>query len=110
MLLSTGLWAGALIRRVEAGGGFAMVLRRGDRDGGAVLVKVFDRGSGDVRLYSETRAPDGEPAWMQPVPDADQDAVDAYVERRLRFDPDLWVIEVEDRAGRHFLTEPVLDR
>jgi hypothetical protein len=35
-----------------------------------------------------------------PAPEAD---VEAYLTRQLRFDPDIWIVEVEDRAGRHFL-------
>ena len=45
--------------------------------------------------------------WMQPVPSELEPDLDAYIERAARVDPDVWVVEVDDREGRHFLTEPV---
>ena len=107
MLLSTDIWVGALIRRAEQGGAYATVLKKGDARAGAVLVKAVDRRAQTVRLYAEATRADGERVWMQPHPGADEAALDAYAERARRIDPDLWVVEVEDVQGRHFLTETV---
>jgi hypothetical protein len=107
MLLSTDLWVGALIRRVELGGGFAVVARKGDASAGAVLVKVLNRSERTARLLAEATRGDGERIWMQPVPSNDEAELDRYIERAARIDPDLWVVEIDDREGRHFLTEPV---
>ncbi|KSB90758.1 hypothetical protein AS593_16925 [Caulobacter vibrioides] len=107
MLLSTDLWVGALIRRAELGGAFAMVVRKGDARAGAVLVKVVDRRAGTVGLYSEATRGDGERVWMQPIKSDFEPDLDAYAERAARIDPDVWVVEIEDREGRHFLTEAV---
>ena len=107
MLLSTDIWVGALIRRVEIGGGFAAVTRKGDPNGGAVLVKAVNRADGTARLYAEATRIDGERVWMQPLASTEEPALDAYAARAARIDPDLWVVEIEDRQGRHFLTEPV---
>jgi len=107
LLLSTDVWVGALIRRAEQGGAFALVMKKGDPRAGAVLVKVLDRGAGATRLYAEAVRGDGERVWMQPHPAADEAALDAYAERARRIDPDLWVVEIDDREGRHFLTETV---
>lgn len=107
MLLSTDIWVSALIRRAEMGGAFAVVARKGDTRAGAVLVKVLNRRAGAARLYAEATRMDGERVWMQPA-DSEQEAdLDRYIERAVRIDPDIWVVEIDDREGRHFLTEPV---
>lgn len=107
MLLSTDIWVAALIRRAEMGGAFAVVVRKGDARAGAVLVKVFNRADRTARLYAEATRMDGQQVWMQPRDTDQEPEIDAYIERTIRIDPDVWVIEIEDREGRHFLTEPV---
>lgn len=109
MLLSTDIWVAALIRRVELGGGFATVARKGDARAGSVLVKVLNRSDGTSRLYGEATRGDGERVWMRPALSDQEPELDRYIERAIRIDPDLWVVDVEDREGRHFLTEPVED-
>lgn len=110
MELKTDIWVGALIRRAQVGGAFATVVRRGDRDAGDVLVKIakLDR---TARLFTSTINGEGETVWLDlsagSLGYAEAD-VDAYVRRRADDDPDVWVVEVEDREGRTFLTEPVL--
>lgn len=107
--LKTEFWATALIRRAQIAGAFAGVTRKGDADAGAVLVKVATL-NGKARLYAPARDGEGERIWLDlsagPLGDVEQD-VDAYVRKRAATDPDLWVIEVEDKHGRHFLMEKV---
>ena len=110
MLLSTDVWVGALIRRAEQAGAFAVVVRKGDPRAGAVLVKVLARASGETRLYASAVRGEGETVWMQPLSAQAEPDVDAYIERSRRIDPDIWVVEIEDREGRHFLTERVESR
>jgi hypothetical protein len=110
VLLSTDLWAGALIRRAERQGAFAVVARKGDVRAGAVLVKVVSRRLGEAWLYASAVRGDGEQVWMQPVASREEAEIESYIERQLRFDPDLWVVEIDDPEGRHFLTEPVENR
>jgi hypothetical protein len=107
MLLATDIWVGALIRRAEQGGAFATVARKGDVRAGAVLVKVLNRPEGTARLYAEATRGDGERVWMRPQPSDDESELDRYIERAVRIDPDIWVVEIDDRQGRHFLVEPV---
>ncbi len=107
MLLSTDIWVAALIRRAELAGAFAVVARKGDARAGSVLVKALKRSDGTSRLYSEATRGDGERVWMMPSLSEQETELDRYIERAVRIDPDLWVVEIEDRDGRHFLTEPV---
>ena len=107
MKFSTDIWVAALIPRVELGGGFAVVACKGDARAGSVLVKVVDRSNGQVRLFAEATRADGETIWMRPSRAEQETDLDAYITRARRIDPDLWVVEIEDRQGRHFLTEAV---
>jgi hypothetical protein len=106
--LKAEIWVKALIRRAEVDGASAMVVRRGDATSGVVLVKV-NRLDRTALVFAPARAGDGSLIWLAGTglePVAERDA-DAYIERQRKFDPDLWVVEIEDRQGRHFLLEPV---
>lgn len=99
------LWVSALLRRAMSAGAFATIVHRGDEDRGDVLVKVAIA-RGEARLYAPGFNPDG-PSTFERLALADEAAVDEAIGKRLKSDRDLWVIEIEDRAGRHFLTERV---
>jgi len=103
--LNAGLWTSALIRQAEKGGAFAAVIRRGDPDAGACLVKVRTL-DGQSVLYRPIRNMEGQRVWLPKGPETETD-IDTYINRRIDDDPDLWVLEIEDRQGRHFLTEPI---
>ncbi|ESQ86049.1 hypothetical protein AEAC466_02355 [Asticcacaulis sp. AC466] len=106
MLLSADIWVSALLRRVEQAGSFAYIARRGDRNYGAVLVKVLNLRSRDVYVLREAQK--GETTvWMRPVETVTEADLDDWIARQVRYDSDLWVVEIEDAEGRHFLTEPV---
>lgn len=107
MLLSTDIWVSALLRRAERAGAFPAVIRKGDPRAGAVLVKVMDRRAGVAQLYAEALRGEDDRVWMQPVASQEETALDAYAERAVRIDPDLWIVEIDDTQGRHFLTETV---
>lgn len=72
-----------------------MVLRKGDPDAGGILVVL--RGREGMIVLSRMTDPDGGHAWIKATGAApvDQDTVDAYVARQVKFDPDLWVLEFE---------------
>lgn len=107
MLISSDVWVSALIRRAELAGAFATVVRRGDARAGTVIVKAYDTTERKARLYSEAFGPDGDRLWIQPVSSDQESELDAFIRRQADYDPDLWVVEVEDRQGRHFITETV---
>ncbi len=94
--LKTGFWVSMAIRRADQEGRSGMVLRRGDPDAGGVLAVLRDR-CGGVLVLSQVRGMDGEAAWMRgtgPAP-VDDAAADAYVQRQVARDPDLWVLEFD---------------
>jgi hypothetical protein len=105
--LSTDIWVAALIRRAQLAGAFATVGMKGDPRAGSVLVKAVNQRTGEARLYAEATRGDGERVWMQPRPGEAEQGLDQYAERARRIDPDLWLVEIEDSHGRHFLTEAV---
>ncbi|WP_269515991.1 DUF1491 family protein [Brevundimonas subvibrioides] len=106
MLLNSDLWVGALIRRAGIEGANATVVRKGDARAGSVIVKAYNTSERTARLFSEAFGQDGDRLWIEPVKGTESE-LDAYVERQRGYDPDLWVVEIEDRQGRHFLTERV---
>jgi len=114
MRLKAEIWVKAYLRRCAAEGSAAFVVRRGDEDAGSIFIRV-NRLDGTSSLFGPAAAglatAEIERRWslrtgQKPVPDHE---IDAYVERETRFDPDIWVLEVEDRHGRHFLDEWLAD-
>ncbi|MBN8552249.1 MAG: DUF1491 family protein [Caulobacterales bacterium] len=107
MLIATDVWVSALIRRAQMAGAAAVVVRKGDARAGAVLVKAYNTVDRSARLYAETIGLDGDRLWIEPHPEAPEFELDAYAARQADYDPDLWLVEIEDRQGRHFLVEDV---
>jgi len=103
--LKTGFWTSALIRTAEREGAYAAVIKKGDPDAGACLVKVRINGD-SVTLFNPARNMAGDRIWIKKGPLGERE-IDLYINRRVDDDPDIWVIEIEDGQGRHFLTEPV---
>ena len=108
MRLRTEIWVKAYIRSCAVAGAAAVVARHGDDDAGAVFIRI-NRLDGTSAVFGpapaglDTAALDRQ--WVATLgtgfqPDA---GVESYLEREAEFDPDLWIIEVEDPAGRHFL-------
>jgi hypothetical protein len=109
MRLKTALWVAAYLRRCQVEGLSAVVRRRGADEAGAIFVRIcrldgtsdlfgpapqsaLEQGAVD-RAFTAAMA-------SQQIPDAE---IEAYLARQTKFDPDLWIVEVEDRLGRNFL-------
>lgn len=100
MRLTSDIFVSALLRRVNASGGFGAVLRSGNREAGAVFV-LYRQRSGDVSLfgpapqifYSEKK-PD-ERYFAEVMRTDDPDEISAKIEREAKFDPDIWAVEIE---------------
>lgn len=103
------LWIDALIRRAQLAGSSAFVTQHGDDDRGDVLLKVA-RLDGTAAAYVPSTSLEGERVFLNLLIQGvgpDEASVDEYVRRAKSRDSDLWIIEIEDREGRTFLTEPV---
>jgi hypothetical protein len=110
MRLKSELWVKAYLRRCALEGAAALMERRGDADAGAIYIKVC-RLDGTAGLFGPAPASlgarDNERRWQACLasPAASEAEADGYLARQLAFDPDLWIIVVEDRQGRHFLED-----
>ncbi|MCR9077881.1 MAG: DUF1491 family protein [Hyphomonadaceae bacterium] len=107
--LPTRVWVDALMRRAQVAGASAFVLQRGEESRGDVLIKVADL-SGGARAYVPRTSMEGTRVFVDLETQGvgpEEAGVDEYVGRARDRDRDLWVIEIEDREARHFLTEPV---
>ncbi|HYF06224.1 MAG TPA: DUF1491 family protein [Acetobacteraceae bacterium] len=93
--VKAGIWVSMAIRLSDMAGRAAAVLRKGDPDAGGILCVL--RGAGGLMVLSQVRDAEGRPAWMRGTGAAPvtQESADAYVERQVRRDPDLWVIEFD---------------
>lgn len=115
MRVKSEIWIKAYLRRCAVNGAMGVVVRHGDDDAGAIYIKVR-RGDGDCAVFGP--APAG-------LSNADYDRrfvalldgtftseenVDALIAREQRFDGDLWLVEIEEREGKHFLADELLSR
>ena len=114
MRLKSAIWVAAYLRRCNGEGAFAAVRRRGAEEAGAIFIKL-NRLDGTAELFGpapQSAFEEAHPADRafsrclvgQPVPEA---KVEERITREIRFDSDVWVIEIEDRAGRHYLERVV---
>jgi hypothetical protein len=110
MRLKSALWVAAYLRRCQVEGAQGVVRRRGAEEAGAIFIRIcrldgtsdlygpapqsaFETGTGADRTFNASFV-------TQPVADA---VVETYLAREMKFDPDVWIVEVEERTGRHFL-------
>lgn len=116
MRLKSNIWVSAYIRRCEIEGAFAVVRRRGAEEAGAIFVKLsrldgtgtlfgpapqslVDRDRPSDRLFTALLGDE------VPAPEPD---IEARLAREIKFDPDVWIVEVEDRRGRNFLDDALV--
>ena len=104
--LRSGVEAAGLIRRAEVAGDFAAVLHKGDPDRGALLIVVRGRGR-YVACLERSLVADGRYRWgtAGPGESAPDDELAEFLAKRLRFDPDLWLIELDIAEPERFIAE-----
>jgi hypothetical protein len=97
--IPTHLWVEAEVRRLSSEGLGVYVAARGDKTGGMVIQKVADM-NGQCRLMGQQRDLLGKLVWINLLQDdiVEEREADAYIQRALQRDPDLWVVEIEDRS------------
>jgi len=110
MRLKSGIWVAGYMRRCQIEGAPAVLRRRGAEEAGAVFIKV-SRLDGTAEVFGpapQSAFDEARPAdrafvrclKIQPAPEAE---AEAYLARQVKFDLDVWIIEVEDRTGRNFI-------
>lgn len=106
--LTAGFWVQAYLTRLRLADIPAFVTARGDATAGAVVVKVNTL-DGRARAWQRSLDAEGARIWVVLAEGAEAE-VDAALVRQRRYDPDLWLIELEDKAGRSLLDEPGLSQ
>ncbi|MFT4961350.1 MAG: hypothetical protein ACI92Z_002439 [Paracoccaceae bacterium] len=106
--LTADFWVQAYLTRLRLQNIPAFVVAHGDDTAGAVLVKLNTLDGQAMAFQREFDLTSGDRRWAELITGPERD-VDASISRQRSFDPDLWVIEVEDRQGRHLLDESGLE-
>ncbi|MDG1115594.1 MAG: DUF1491 family protein [Flavimaricola sp.] len=102
--LTSSFWVSAYLTRLRLNEIPAFVVAHGDDTGGAVLVKLNTL-DGKARVFQRSfDLMSGDRTWVI-LAEGPEAEVDASVARQRGFDPDIWVIEVESKEGRHLLDE-----
>lgn len=102
--IKSDLWVAAQIRLCDRLTVPAVVVRKGDPDSGAILVRVEDADR-NVVVWTQITNLDGERGWMRgtgPQPVSAEEA-ESYVKRAVDRDYDIWILDIEDRHGRYRL-------
>lgn len=107
--IKAAIWVSAQVRMCDVNMMQAVVRRRGDPDAGSIILRL-DRLNGHSIVLSQARDAAGNRAWLvanggEPLSDAD---VESYIDRRIASDPDIWVLEIEDRHEKYELDAPVI--
>jgi len=106
--LKAGIFVRATIRRAEVAGASAFIVRKGAEEAGAIILKIA-RLDGSVLVLNQVRLGTGALAWAKALGDwVPEDRATQWCQSQVKFDPDLWVLEIEDRQGRAFVDEAIV--
>ena len=110
MRIKTEIWVKAYVRRVMAQGVSAYIAARGDDFAGAVYIHIDDLQGGHLLFVpapAGLSGSDEERRWMACFEKAcvSKEKVEDYLNAQKKYDPDLWIVELEDRQARHFLDD-----
>jgi hypothetical protein len=113
MRVKSEIWVQAYLRRCQGEGASVVVARRGDEHAGAIYICI-NRLDGTVKLYGPApaglEASDIERRWVScfAANHVSEAEGASYLARQQSFDPDIWIVEVEDKTGRHFLGDDAI--
>lgn len=106
--LKAGIFVRALLRRAQVQGASGFIVRSGAEDAGAIIL-IVARLDGTVLVLNQVRDAKGGLAWQQALGGWSEEArAAAWCDKQVKFDPDLWIVEIEDREGRAFVDEPIV--
>jgi hypothetical protein len=94
------------LRRAEQEGGFGTVLKKGDADRGALILMIGNRGA-HVACLERMLSPDGGYRWQKVGPKAGDgtETIAEWSQKRVSFDSDLWLIELDIPSAERFIAE-----
>ena len=107
--LNARLWVSSLLRRVDQAGDFATVVKKGDATAGQVIL-VARRRNGHTQVFTRTMNSVGDYSWTIAMT-KDQDElgkINEYLERQARYDPDLWIIELDTDNPERFVDDELI--
>jgi hypothetical protein len=106
--LKAGFFVRALMRRADVAGASAFIVRKGAEEAGAVIITV-SRLDGTCLILNQARDGKGNLVWARPLSDwGEEFKARTWLDKQIKFDPDLWIVEIEDREGRAFVDEPIV--
>ncbi len=103
MRLKSAIWVSAFLRRCMVEGHYGAVIRRGAEEAGVIYV-IVNHLDGTHHLFGPPPGPaydeQGERRWIEEIAyPASTQRITEHLDRKLRFDPDSWIVEIEDRKG-----------
>jgi hypothetical protein len=103
--IASSVFVTALLRLAEREGGFGAVVAKGDPNAGSILIVLAERGR-RVQVLERLLQPDGNYAWGAPLKEGHNESdLDRFLEKRRRFDPDSWLIELDTASAERFAAE-----
>lgn len=102
--LPAALEVSGLVRAVQAEGGFATVIAKGERDAGTIMLVLLERGA-NAKLYERVPQATGDRVWQctRRQENETNQAFNDYLARRHAQDPDLWIVELDIPQAERFI-------
>jgi len=104
--LTTAMHVSSLVRRANAEGGFGAVLHKGDPTAGAIILILCTRGK-IIGCFERVLGETGDYDWRRTGPKDEEiiEKIDEFLNKRKRFDPDIWIVELDVASPDHFIDE-----